>query len=225
MIRRTCESVVGQSWVDFEWIVVDGGSTDGTLSILEDFRGRITSLTSAKDNGIYDAMNTGLEKASGEYIVFMNGGDTFSCNKVLQRVATAPQADLIYGDIFFNEIDGERAEFPDRLNPGYLLKNTVPHQATFYRRELFQKFGTFDTSFRIAADYDLYVRLLEVGKVSHYHIAEPLAVFDRSGISSNTNFRKLRKKENHRVRKQYFQRYRRSLKCIRQELRERFALL
>ncbi|CAI8311457.1 MAG: PGL/p-HBAD biosynthesis glycosyltransferase [Opitutia bacterium UBA7350] len=218
-IRRTCESVVEQSFEDFEWIVVDGRSTDETMRILEEFRGKITSLISEKDNGIYDAMNKGLEKATGNYIVFMNGGDTFSSNKVLAKVASAPHADLLYGDIFFNEVGGKCEKFPNKLGPEYLLKKMLSHQAIFYNRELFLKFGVFDTSYRIAADYDLHVRLLKLARVTHYHITEPLAVFDLTGMSSDPKFRAIRKKENHRVRKQYFPKYRISLKCIRQELR------
>lgn len=224
-IRRTCESIIRQSFVDFEWIVVDGGSTDNTLSILEDFRSRITSLTSEKDEGIYDAMNKGLKIASGNYIVFMNGGDSFSSHNVLQKVAAASTSDIIYGDIYFDEGGGRRMDFPDKINPEYFLNKMIPPQATFYRRELFKKFGVFDTSYRIAADYDLHIRFIEVGKVSCFHINEPLAINDTTGISGNPKFRDLRKKENHSVRKKYFRRYRYSLKFLRQELRERFSFI
>lgn len=219
-IRKTCRSITSQTWKDLEWIVIDGGSTDGTLEILDDYSDQITCLVSEKDEGIYDAMNKGIAHAQGDYLIFMNGGDAFASDHVLRLVSEAPQVDLIYGDLFFEKPGGERAQYPDQLTKGYLLKNMVPHQAAFYRSELFSKFGTFDTSYRIAADYELFVRLLELGKVSHHHIAEPLAVFDRTGISSDRAFRDLRKRENHRIRKQYFTRYRWSLKTLRQETRE-----
>lgn len=218
-IRRTCESVVTLEDKSYEWIVIDGGSTDGTLEILDEYSEQITCLISEEDEGIYDAMNKGIAHARGDYLIFMNGGDAFASKQALRLVSEAPKVDLIYGDLYFEKPGGERALYPDQLTRGYLLKNMVPHQATFYRSELFTQFGTFDTSYRIAADYELFVRLLELGKVSHHHIAEPLAVFDRTGISSDRAFRDLRKRENHRIRKQYFTRYRWSLKALRQEIR------
>lgn len=218
-IRRTCESVVSQDFRDYEWIVVDGGSTDGTLEVLEEFSGSVTRMISEPDEGIYDAMNKGIAAANGEYLVFMNGGDFFASDDVLAEVSEAPRKELIYGDIFFDEAGGSLAKYPDVMSEGYLLKKMVPHQATFYRRDLFQRFGNYDRSYKIAADYELYVRLIEVGKVSYHHIAKPLAVFDRSGISSGTAHRALRKRENHRVRKQYFRCYRWSLKALRQEVK------
>lgn len=219
-IRRTCESVLLLEDKSYEWIVIDGASTDGTLEILDEYSDQITCLISEKDEGIYDAMNKGITRARGDYLIFMNGGDAFASKQVLKLVSEAPQVDLIYGDLYYETPGGERAEYPDQLTGGYLRKNMVPHQATFYRRELFSQFGSFDTSYRIAADYELFVRLLELGKISHYHIAEPLAVFNRTGISTNRAFRTLRKRENHRIRKQYFTRYRWSLKSLRQEIRQ-----
>ena len=164
-------------------------------------------------------MNKGITAANGEYLVFMNGGDFFAHDDVLEEVSEAPQKELIYGDIFFDEIGGLIAKYPDVMTECYLLKKMIPHQATFYRRDLFQRFGNYDRSYKIAADYDLYVRLVEVGKVSYHHIAKPLAVFDRTGISSGPAHRALRKRENHRVRKEYFSRYRWSLKAMRQEVK------
>jgi len=215
-IRRTCESIVNQTFSGYEWIVIDGGSSDATLEVLREYESSIDFLVSEPDEGIYDAMNKGIARANGEYLIFMNGGDAFASQAVLEWVAAVPQRDLIYGDIFFDKVGGDTAIYPDAMSNGYLLKNMVPHQATFYRRALFEKFGKYDTSYRIAADYDLYVRLLEVGKVDHYHLNKPLAVFDLNGISNNRDYRLLRKQENHRVRMKYFPQYRRSLKAWRQ---------
>lgn len=219
-IRHTCKSIVGQTHADREWIVIDGGSTDGTVDILGEFREHIDCLVSEPDQGIYDAMNKGIAKANGQYLVFMNGGDRFASPDALAWVAAAPPKDLIYGDLIFDRPDGEVATYPDQLCSGSLLTHMVPHQATFYRRSLFERFGQYDTRFRIAADYDLYVRLLEVGKVAHHHIARPIAVFDRSGISNNPQHRRLKKQENHRIRMQYFPAYRWTLKALRQRVRD-----
>jgi len=218
-IRRTCDSIVGQTLSDCQWIVIDGGSSDKTLEILSEYESSIDVLVSESDAGIYDAMNKGIERASGEYLIFMNGGDAFASDQALAWVAASPQKDLIYGDIFFDKVGGELATYPDIMSAGYLLKKMVPHQGTFYRRSLFEKFGKYDTSYRIAADYDLYVRLLEVGKVDSFHLNKPLAVFDLNGISNNSDYRSVRKQENHLVRMKYFPQYRRSFKAWRQILR------
>ena len=218
-LGATCESVVGQRFKDFEWIVIDGGSTDGTLEILKEYGDSLTHLVSESDGGIYDAMNKGVAKASGEYLVFMNGGDCFASAEVLDRVAAAPRCDLIYGDLYYDEVGDRRVTFPDQFKHGYLLKQMAPHQATFYQRSLFERFGGYDTSFRIAGDYDLFVRLLEKGKVSHHHISEPLAVFVLGGVSGSDRHRALRKRENHQVRMKYFHSYRWSLKAWRETIR------
>ena len=219
-IRRTCESIVSQSRETFEWIVIDGGSNDGTLAILEEFSDRISKLISEADTGIYDAMNKGIEIATGEYLVFMNGGDSFASAEVLDWVRVSPQKDLIYGDIFYDHIDGRIEAYPDKLSNDYMLKKMLPHQATFYHRQLFEKYSLYDTSYKIAGDYDFFARILKTGEVSHHHINKPLAVFDNSGISSSSKQRNRRKQENHRVRIKHFPQYRWTLKAWRQCLRK-----
>lgn len=219
-IRRTCESITSQSRKDFEWIVIDGASTDGTLDILEEFRDSIHHLLSEVDNGIYDAMNKGIRLAAGEYLVFMNGGDSFASSEVLNWMHAATHADLIYGNIFYDCIDGEIETYPEKLSKSYMLRKMLPHQATFYHRELFEKYGLFDVEYKIAGDYDFFARILKTGEVSHFYINRPLAVFNRSGVSSSIEQRNLRKEENHRIRMKHFSYYRWTLKAWRQYLRE-----
>lgn len=217
-ISQTCESIVEQMPYNFEWIVIDGGSTDGTLDILEGYRNRIDVLISEPDEGIYNAMNKGICRATGEYVVFMNGGDCFANDCVLETVACLPKSDVVYGDLALEDKNiVER--YPDVLSKHYFLKNMLPHQATFFRRELFDQYGGFDETFRIAGDYELFVRLLHVHKVSYTHVHQPLAVFASGGISNSPKHRSLRKQENHRIRWQYFPQYRFSFKAIRQLLR------
>ncbi|MGA0899771.1 MAG: glycosyltransferase family 2 protein [Luteolibacter sp.] len=218
-IRRTCESIEAQTYRNFEWVVVDGGSTDGTLEILETYKHQIQTFVSGPDGGIYEAMNKGLALASGDYMLFMNGGDSFASEDVLQKVSDAPPKDLIYGDVYLGHARGNLATYPDVMSRGYLLRNMVPHQATFYRRTLFEQYGNYDTRYRIAGDYELYIRLLEVHRVSYHHIAKPLAVFDLGGISASKRHRILRKQENHAIRMKHFPRYRWSPKAWRQSLR------
>lgn len=222
-IRSTCESISKQTYRDFEWIVIDGGSTDGTGSILEEYRDQITALISESDEGIYDAMNKGIALAAGEYIVFMNGGDCFSDEQVLTTVAEAPKKDILSGDLRLNDTSGEILVYPETLPTNYLLKKMLPHQASFIRRSLFKRIGNYDTSYRIAGDYEWFARALMLGGATYAHIPQVLAIFSDEGISQSSEHRVLRKQENHRVRKTYFPQYRWSFKCFRQELRNRIA--
>ncbi len=220
-IRATCESVRSLHFSDFEWIVIDGGSTDGTLDILSAYKDRISVLVSERDKGIYDAMNKGVAHASGKYVIFLNGGDRFVDRTVLNLWPETSEADILYGDLVLERPDGSRQlkQYPEEPSSHWLLKKTLPHQASFIKRNLFERYGKYDTSFHIAGDYDMFVRLLHVEKCSCFHIPMPIAIFNVEGISSNQAYRVLRKQENHRVRKKYFPAYRWSWKALRQELR------
>lgn len=221
-IEATCQSLISQSLPDREWLVIDGGSTDGTLEVLAKHAAHITRLVSEPDGGIYDAMNKGIAMARGDYLLFMNGGDRFASGNVLARVAQAPRVDLIYGDIRLGSAEGPLWKSPARLERGLLLKRSLPHQASFYQRGLFDRFGLYDTSYRIAGDYEFFARLVETGDISHHHIPEALAIFDPSGMSRDPAYRDLRKRENHRVRMRYFRSYRWTPKAWRQAFREQW---
>ena len=112
-IRATCESICNQSVRNFEWIVIDGASTDGTLDVLDEYRDRIAILVSEPDKGIYNAMNKGIRRAGGEYVVFMNGGDRFMDENVLETVAAAPRKDIISGDLLFDGGKQTVKTYPD----------------------------------------------------------------------------------------------------------------
>jgi glycosyltransferase involved in cell wall biosynthesis len=220
-IRATCDSICAQSFRDFEWIVIDGGSTDGTLKILEDYEETINFLMSESDHGIYDAMNKGLRRAEGEYVIFMNAGDCFAGLDVLARVSAFFGSDMLVGNLFLNE-NGQVYKSPDHISKNYLLQNMLPHQSAFFKRSLFDKFGHFDTSYHIAGDYEMFARLLQSNEISYRHIPETIAVFEAGGISANVKHRSLRKQENHRIRWRYFPAYRHSFKALRQQLRNIF---
>lgn len=217
-ISATCESIVSQRYENSEWIVVDGASTDGTLGILNSYAAMIDVFISEPDSGIYDAMNKGIQCAKGEYVIFMNAGDCFAGCDVLNTVSKQLKTDLVIGNLKLASSEVVK-KFPKVLPRDYLLKNMLPHQSTFFRRGLFQEFGFFDTSFRIAGDYEMFARLIQSGRVSYHSIDKTIAIFDAGGVSSDKKMRQLRKRENHKVRWEYFKKYRFSLKGIRQQVR------
>ncbi|MBR4625247.1 MAG: glycosyltransferase [Alphaproteobacteria bacterium] len=189
-IKRTCESIVHQPFQDFQGIVVDGASTDGTLDILKEYSSRINILISEPDKGIYNAMNKGIKHATGEYINFMNGGDEFYNNNVLENVFLNKtfKGDIIYGD-----------EYKIKNGESYLFKNWetitedilfnrygITHQSSFTKTIILKKYG-FNDEYTIAADFDFFVRVF---KKRHSFSKIPIIInkFYEDGISSTNEY-------------------------------------
>jgi glycosyltransferase involved in cell wall biosynthesis len=157
-LRTTLASVWAQRDGAAELIVIDGGSTDGSREWLESRQTDISTLVSEPDAGIYDAMNKGVAVARGEWIYFLGADDRLAGDQVLREASALLRKNA--GDVFSGEAtfeDGRTYGLPARVNP--VARNFVHHQATFYRRVLFQTRGGFDTGFAIMADYEFNLRL------------------------------------------------------------------
>ena len=200
-IEDTCRSITQQTWKKFEWIVVDGGSTDGaTLQVLEQYKQHMKVFISEKDNGRYDAMNKGIRCASGEYVLFLNGGDYLADDHILEKIfrfRAIPKiassglffnADILYGEVIAKESGMMPwpmwATGPQQFNLKYFSRHSLPHQATFIRRDLFMKYGGYDASFKSAADLEWFMRVLLLHNVSSSYIPMPVTVYNFDGISS-----------------------------------------
>lgn len=184
VIERTLKSVISQDYPNLEYIVVDGRSSDGTLEVIQKYAYGITRLVSEKDGGVYEAMNKGAALASGEWILFMNGGDLFVERNVITRTFSSckwSDCDVIYGDGIFSH-EGyrvvERAPDQVTLHDG----NGFFHQSTFVRATLQKEYG-FNVNERIAADYDLFLRLYKANKVFR-HADVVVSEFFTGGLSS-----------------------------------------
>ena len=168
LIEATVRSVVGQTYADVEYIVIDGNSTDGTTDIIRRYEDRITYWVSENDKGIYDAMNKGIAAATGDYIIFMNAGDRFADENVLSEVA--PQLGnhtVVSGRWNRCYADGRvKPAGPKRLTA---LKVEMPicHQATFVRLP-YHKENPFDVSFRLSADYDFFYKAWRRNETFYY---------------------------------------------------------
>jgi glycosyltransferase involved in cell wall biosynthesis len=188
-IGDTCGSVAGQTFADFEWLVIDGGSGDGTLAILEKYRSRMARLISEPDRGVYHAMNKGIDLAGGEYLLFLNGGDYLASERTLERVfAGDPQADVLYGDELHWHPEDGRIEV--RVTPGagemgklYFAYGSLNHQAAFIRRTLFDRFGRYDEGYPLAADREKWVVFAENG-CSFTKLDFGVSVYRLNGMSS-----------------------------------------
>lgn len=186
-IANTCESIINQLFSDFEWLVIDGGSTDGTLEILKKYSDRISILISEPDKGIYNAHNKGLQKASGHYCLFLNGGDELASPEILQQVfSDFHQEDILYGSLLVEEEDGEShiAEAQVKLTPFYFMHNTLWHPATFIKTSVLKEFNGYDEHFKLVADYDFFLRAYYSKKVSFKHLPYVISRFNMEGVGS-----------------------------------------
>lgn len=194
-LEQTITSVIEQTYTNREYIVVDGNSTDGTLDIIKKYESEIDNWISEPDNGIADAMNKGIDLATGDYILFIHSDDYLVNSSVLER-ASEYLGDRF--DIFFFQVlhdINEQNQVSSNRSLGWLtnFKMGSCHQGQLCSRKLFQKIGKFDTSFKIDMDYDLILRAYRTG-ASCNSVNMPLAVMRLIGISSRTDWKSLRER-------------------------------
>lgn len=188
LIGPTIDSLARQDWRDFEYLVIDGASTDGTLEVVrERALGLQLRLVSEPDNGIYDAMNKGARLANGQWVYYLNAGDDLIDASVLRRVAmqlsATPSIDIAYGDVIYRGEGGEHLVRFDWLTRSNLLFEHLCHQAVFAARATFERFGLFDTQYRINADFEWLLRVFRQGASTCY-LGYPIAFYDDAGFSA-----------------------------------------
>ena len=183
-LRKTIESVVNQTWQEFEYIIIDGGSTDGSVEVIKEYAARIDYWVSEPDKGIYDAMNKGIDQAKGEYCLFMNSGDCIYRPTTLEEVYTELDgSDIINGHVFFSNGAQQRSPSEIRLSFFYRL-NSLPHQASFIATNLLKQ-RHYDTQYKIVSDYKFYIETLIQNQATYKMINSFIAMFDYNGISSS----------------------------------------
>jgi glycosyltransferase involved in cell wall biosynthesis len=199
-ISRAIESVVKQNYSDLEYIVIDGGSSDGTQDIVLNFKDKLNvKLIFEKDNGIYDAMNKGIKMATGDIVGILNSDDLYNDDLVLSLVASSfqdPTVDAVYGDISYFSKDVSKVvrywkagEYQEKnLNNGW----AIPHPALFVRKEIYNKYGSFDSSFEIAADYEFVLKLLKIHKINIKYIPKVFVKMFNGGASGSSFIQRLK---------------------------------
>jgi glycosyltransferase involved in cell wall biosynthesis len=237
-IENTILSVINQTYKNFEYIIIDGLSTDNTLNIIEKYRDKISQVISEPDNGLYDAMNKGIKLATGDYLFFLNSDDQFLHDNILELVANChseaalppptsacchceegqspdvaiyPNSiaeqiatlslvarndntnkcypDLIYGDIaVLNKQTGTLSiQKHNKFNKIYLLKNTPCQPGSFYKKDAFDKYGYFDTNYKIVSDHEWFLRVFLKHNIKAKYLGFPINIFNIGGISTNKN--------------------------------------
>lgn len=185
-LERTLKSVQEQTVNDFEHIIIDGNSDDGSKEFIVKTQENYSYWVSESDKGIYDAMNKGVVAASGDYILFLNSGDDLSHSNALQDMSKhLGFTDFVYANI--KVIDGEHEyirKTPKVLTFRYLYDNVPPHQATFIRRELFEQIGFYDRSLEIVADWKFFIIAICKYNATYNYIDIVFTNFYLGGISS-----------------------------------------
>jgi glycosyltransferase involved in cell wall biosynthesis len=189
-IRQCIQSVISQNYPHLEYIIIDGGSTDNTLAIIQEYREHIHVLVSEPDKGIYDAMNKGIRLATGDVVGMLNADDHFADDHVLQSVAgifVQRDMEIVYGDL---DIIDRHRKVIRKWRSGEYNRNSfklgfMPPHPTFYcRRNLFDQFGFYSSDHGSAADYELMLRLMYRHRVKSYHLKQVIVKMRAGGISS-----------------------------------------
>jgi glycosyltransferase involved in cell wall biosynthesis len=186
-LKKTIDSVVHQSFKNFEYIVIDGGSTDNSTDYLSEYAVHISHQVSEKDEGIYNAMNKGIKAASGDYLLFLNSGDVLASADVLENVHHHLNGaeGIVYGDLQLLKNEQITTEVsPEKIGVYELMLSTIWHPTAFIKRDLFEKYGLYNENLKITADYEFFIRCIIKHKISTKHISVPITLFDLSGISN-----------------------------------------
>lgn len=188
-IRKTIESVLNQDYSNLEYVIIDGGSVDGTLSVIEDYKNELDYFVSEKDDGIYNAMNKSSNYVTGDYIIFMNTGDEFQDKDVLSKVFNEEKSsnfDVIYGTTIVVNGTSKNIVKPKSLKDITKGRMIFVHQSSFLRVNLLREFK-FDESYKINSDYDLFLKLF-INGYSFQRTDVIISLYQSGGISSKVGF-------------------------------------
>lgn len=186
-LHKTIESIINQTFIDYEYIIIDGDSTDGSVELIKEYTNKIAYWVSEPDKGIYNAMNKGILKANGKYCLFLNSGDWLLNNNILNQVFDIVHTeDLICCKLFEHykyqtsllQLPKEKFTFYD------FFTSTLSHPSTFIRKELFSKLGIYDENLIIASDWKFFIEAVVINKCSYKSLDIETTYFSPGGISS-----------------------------------------
>ncbi len=206
-IEDTLKSVTEQTYPNIEYIIIDGKSTDDTLKIVSKCSAKIAKIASEPDKGIYDALNKGIAAATGDVIGFLHADDVYAHSDAIKKVAKCFEnqaTDSLYGDLVYTSKDDlnktVRTWISGEFRFSDLKKGWMPPHPTFFvTKKIYEKYGNFDTTFKIAADYDIVLRFLAVGKISTQYLPEVLIKM-RTGGASNKSLKNIIQKSREDIR-------------------------
>ena len=194
-VKNAIDSVLGQTYKNIEYIVVDGASTDGTVEMVRSYGDKISQFISEPDSGLYSAMNKGISLATGDVIGILNSDDFYIDDKVIQRVVKEfeeKNVDSVYADLVYVEPKNlnKTVRYYDssKFNPSKFSYGWMPAHPTFFvKKDAYEKHGVFRTDLKIAADFDILIRFLLTHKISYSYMQEVLVKMRVGGVSTSFN--------------------------------------
>ena len=189
-LRNTIEHLIDQTYSNYEFIIIDGGSTDGSREIMEKYRDNISFLVSEKDRGIYHAMNKGIQHTRGKYCLFLNSGDYLVNENVLETVESKnSEADILFGNLVVVSAGKiiDRIKGKNYLTFIDIYNNRVKHQASFIKRSLFDKYGLYNEKLKIISDWEFFIRSIGIGDATYDYLNMDISYYDNNGISNVNN--------------------------------------
>ncbi|MES2646517.1 MAG: glycosyltransferase family 2 protein [Bacteroidota bacterium] len=207
-LEATIKSVISQTYRDFEYIIIDGGSKDSSVEIIDKYSRYIHFWVSEKDNGVYDAMNKGIRVSGGEYLLMLNSGDILADNSILETVfkTGAYNQDIIYGDVIWDS-NGEIfmiEKYPENLSFQYFRNKSLGHQATFIKKSLHNTVAYYDDKLKISSDWKFFLLSICKYNVSFKHIPFSISRCDCEGMSWSSKNQKIILDERNGVFEEYF---------------------
>lgn len=199
-LRKTASSVLGQSFSNYEFIIIDGYSNDGSVEYISSIDSKVlTHWISEKDSGIYDAMNKGINKSSGEYLLFLNSGDCLFSESVIHNITSEiniSKFDIYYADVscFLNDVFIQKITYPDQLDIEFWLNNTLNHQSIIIKRELFDYNNLYSLRYKIASDFEFILKAFMCG-AKFNKLPFLVSNYDLNGFSSFNTDLLLRERE------------------------------
>lgn len=206
-LEKTFKSVASQTWRDFEFLVIDGGSTDGSKELIEANANNIDYWVSEPDKGVYSAMNKGIKAAKGEFVIFMNGGDIFCNDLVLENVESklTSDFDIYYGDNYKVKSGSKRKKtYPQKLSFSFFYTSSINHQSTFIKRQLFLDNYFYKEDYKIAADWDFFIYTICHKNTPYKYLNMTISEYDFTGMSSTDKYKDSTEKERQKTLNQYF---------------------
>ena len=185
-LQKTMQSVFEQTFTNYEYIIIDGGSTDGSKEWIAQHADKLAYWVSEKDGGVFNAQNKGIVKSKGEYLLFLNSGDYFyTVEAIGALIQNSNNIDIIYGNIMVDE--GSRSwikSYPEELSFMDFLEDTLPHPASLIKSNLFKKLGLYNEHNKIVSDWEFFMKAICLHNANYKYVNEVITIFNTVGISS-----------------------------------------